>query len=181
MFWENSESVPYALRGRTFLAVLSHLKTLDLPDYCPIISRIKFWWFSFFLNLKTDLRKPRYQFFLRRTFAPKNLGGGTATFDFLRSDLFAIVYLVFLRICVCVSVFVFVFVFVFLSFFCICLSNHLLLLSLPSCRWWLSRIWTGWVKTQPLLFKMNLTSETGIWAYFSYFSTVFLYISAMQN
>ena len=37
--------------------------------------------------------------------------------DFLHSDLFVIVYLVFFRICVCVSVFVFVFVFVFLSFF----------------------------------------------------------------
>ena len=113
MFWENSESVPHALRGRTFLAVLSHLKTLDLPDYCPILSRIKFWWFSFFLNLKTDLRKLRYQFFRRRTFAPKNLGGGTATFDFLHSDLFVIVYLVFLYLCVCA----FVFMFVFLSFF----------------------------------------------------------------
>ena len=39
---------------RTFLPVLRHLITLNLPDYCPIISRIKFWWFSFFLNLKTD-------------------------------------------------------------------------------------------------------------------------------
>ena len=29
-------------RRRPFLAVLSHLKTLDLPDYDPIISRIKF-------------------------------------------------------------------------------------------------------------------------------------------
>ena len=28
---------------------------------------------------------------------------------------------------------------------------------------------------------MNPTSETGIWAYFSYFLTVFLYISAMQK
>ena len=28
-------------RRRPFLAVLSHLKTLDLPDYDPIISRIK--------------------------------------------------------------------------------------------------------------------------------------------
>ena len=67
-------------------------------------------------------------------FVPQKLVGGGGTFDFLHSDLFVIVYLVFFRICVCVSVFVFVFVFVFLSFFCICLSNHLLLLSLPSCR-----------------------------------------------
>ena len=109
---------------RTFLPVLRHLITLNLPDYCPIISRIKFWWFSFFLNLKTDLWKPRYQFFRRQTFAPKNLGGGTATFDFLHSDLFATVYLVFLRICVCVSVFVFVFVFVFLSFLLYLFKTH---------------------------------------------------------
>ena len=40
---------------------------------------------------------------------------GSMTFDFLHSDLFVIVYLVFFCICVCVSVFVFVFVFVFLS------------------------------------------------------------------
>ena len=44
--------------------------------------------------------------------------------DFLHSDLFVIVYLVFFRICVCVSVFVFVFVFVFLFFFCICRSGR---------------------------------------------------------
>ena len=41
---------------RTFLPVLRHLITLNLPDYCPIISRIKFWWFSFFLDLKSDVR-----------------------------------------------------------------------------------------------------------------------------
>ena len=55
--------------------------------------------------------------------------------DFLHSDLFVIVYLVFSRICVCVSVFVFVFVFVFLSFFVfviLIVSNRLLLLSLGS-------------------------------------------------
>ena len=28
---------------------------------------------------------------------------------------------------------------------------------------------------------MNPTNETGIWAYFSYFLTVFLYFSAMQK
>ena len=50
-------------------------------------------------------------------FVPQKLVGGGGTFDFLHSDLFVIVYLVFFRICVCVSVFVFVFVFVFLYFF----------------------------------------------------------------
>ena len=72
MFWENSESVPHALRGRTFLAVLSHLKTLDLPDYCPIISRIKFWWISFFFKPKTDLWKPRYHLIMKATLSPKS-------------------------------------------------------------------------------------------------------------
>ena len=79
--------------------------------------------------------------------------GKVGTFDFLRSDLFAIVYLVFLRICVCVSVFVFVFVFVFLSFFCICLSNlHLFCsLSLPLLDA-LMMIITNLVQTNTALF-----------------------------
>ena len=34
-------------------------------------------------------------------FVPQKLVGGGGTFDFLRSDLFVIVYLVFFRICVC--------------------------------------------------------------------------------
>ena len=50
-------------------------------------------------------------------FVPQKLVGGGGTFDFLHSDLFVIVYLVFLYLCVCA----FVFMFVFLSFFCICL------------------------------------------------------------
>ena len=46
-------------------------------------------------------------------FVPQKLVGGGGTFDFLHSDLFVIVYLVFLYLCVCA----FVFMFVFLSFF----------------------------------------------------------------
>ena len=94
-------------------------KTLNLPDYCPIISRIKFWWISFFLNLKTDLRKPRYHLITKATFAPKNLGGKIGTFEFLHSDLlwlciwyFSVFVCVYLSLCLCV----FRLFFVFLSF-----------------------------------------------------------------
>ena len=50
-------------------------------------------------------------------FIPQKLVGGGGTFDFLHSDLFVVVYLVFLYLCVCA----FVFMFVLLSFICICL------------------------------------------------------------
>ena len=51
-------------------------------------------------------------------FVPQKLVGGGGTFDFLRSDLFVIVYLVFLYLCVCAFVFMFVFLsFLYLSLF----------------------------------------------------------------
>jgi len=117
-FWKCSPRAP----RHTFLAVLSHLKTLDLPDYCPILSRIKFWWFSFFLNLKTDLRKLRYQFFPKTNFCPQKPGrrnsniwlfafGSFCDCVFGISPYLCVCVCLCICLCVCISVF-----FLYLSF-----------------------------------------------------------------
>ena len=124
---KRAPAAPRAVRERTFLLVLSLLTTLDLPDYCPIISGIKFWWFSFFLNLKTDLRKPRYQFFRRGTFAPKSWWAKSEHLTFcVRIFLRLCIWYFSVSVCVCLSLylslclyFCLFFVFVFLIiFFC---------------------------------------------------------------
>ena len=105
----------------TFLLVSTHLIILDLLDYDPIISRIKFWWFSFFGKLQTDLWKPRYHLITNATFAPKNLGGEFGTFDFLRLDFFCdCVFGIFLYLCVCIRLCICL---------CVCISVFFLYLS----------------------------------------------------
>ena len=107
---------------RTFLPVLRHLITLNLPDYCPIISRIKFWWFSFFLKPKTDLRKPRYQFFPKTNFCPQKPGRRNSNiwlfaFGSFRDCVFGIFPYLCVCICLCICLCVCISV-----FFCICHS-----------------------------------------------------------
>ena len=106
-------------------------------------------------------------------FSPQKPGRQFGTFNFLRLDFFCdCVFGIFLYLCVCICLFVFVyfclfFVFVFLIiFFCS--------LSLPADDDYHEFEPAG-SKLNRSYFKMNPTSETGIWAYFSYFSTVFLY------
>ena len=101
----------------TFLLVSAQLITLNLLDYCTIISGIKFWWFSFFWKPKTDLWKPRYHLIMKATLSPKSWWAEEEHLTFciwIFSWLCIWYFCICVCICLCICLFVFLFVFVFI-------------------------------------------------------------------